>query len=186
MSSKAATLSNSPNYAELIAEALRASYNDISEPISESGPPSEPSELESLSVLEFVLLWIVAAANKLGVVLDDKTIITLIFSLALHLHALDISEQDFVELGQRFDAIEQQISTLELSNRDTVLRTVADLNLRSEPSVEGEIVFTMPEGVEVVMIRSEGGWSYVKFFDSVSGEELYGWCRQDYVQIENR
>lgn len=58
-----------------------------------------------------------------------------------------------------------------------IMYVVADggLRMRSEPNTDGKVILTVPTKSQIVVLRTEGDWSYVRY----NGKE--GWCASAWI-----
>lgn len=73
---------------------------------------------------------------------------------------------------------EGSISASEETSVTAVVTTSGDaLRLRTEPSLDCDVIDGIPNGTEVIVLRQEGQWSYVEY------NGTRGWCASEYLII---
>lgn len=60
-----------------------------------------------------------------------------------------------------------------------VATETSPLRLRSTPSLDSEILESMPRGSEVIVLRLEGDWAYVEY------RGMSGWCSVEYLDFQD-
>lgn len=60
-----------------------------------------------------------------------------------------------------------------------VATETSPLRLRATPSLDSEILESMPKGSEVIVMRMEGDWAYVDY------QGMSGWCSLQYLDLQD-
>ncbi|MCI9718736.1 SH3 domain-containing protein [Vibrio parahaemolyticus] len=95
-----------------------------------------------------------------------------------------LSEQQLIEQIQGLaNQVQLLTDKLEESQINTFFVVEKSLNLRSEPSLESEVLDVLPEKLKLVGLESSGKWLRVEYFDYLSNTMESGWVHSDYLQV---
>lgn len=163
-----------------LAEALRHHFEPTLEQVAEAELQPEDS---TAKFVDFLWTWTLVALHEAGLALDSlnpNTVFTIVFTLVLHFHMLESSSADLEALGDRIEAVHRA----EPDKPHTVERFAATvrLNLRTEPSDSAHVTVTMSPNQTVELIRQEGDWCYVRYYDHIAELPRHGWASRIYLK----
>lgn len=76
---------------------------------------------------------------------------------------------------------EERPQIVQSAEQQTMIAT-ANVRMRAEPSTEAHILTTLAPNQTVTLLRKEGRWSYVTFYDHLEGLPRTGWVSSRYLK----
>ena len=82
-----------------------------------------------------------------------------------------------IDRHEMFTTTTTESATTTTAPEGDIMYVVADggLRMRSEPNTDGKVILTVPTKSQIVVLRTEGDWSYVRY----NGKE--GWCASAWI-----
>ena len=170
---------------ERISAILEAAYVEADTVLPEVEAESQVELADEEKILVLVMVWVVNTSRSVGI-LETDSIISILVAVVLTLYSIQSSQEDVSDINARLDSLVESVESLgTIPLGHIVVVTASELNLRNGPNLTAEIEMVLKEGSEAEVLRSEGVWLYLKYRDSGSKEDHYGWSHAAYTRSKD-